>query len=172
MLYTSAFSVFGVTKTLRKHVSPWYTDECEQARHVLKYANKQYRRLKTFECVNLVIGKRRLFRQAKRRAKFKYNRSQRETLHTTATNNPKQFWDLIRKNKNKYKKNNSDVPSQEFYEHFKTLFSEYESFTDNDVENVINNDTFCDQIIDQLDCDFNDDDVIKAINSLKRGTSP
>ncbi|WAQ94199.1 hypothetical protein MAR_006670, partial [Mya arenaria] len=167
VLYTSAFSVFG-----EKHVSPWYTDECEQARRDLKYANKQYRRLRTIECVNLVIGKRRMFRQAKRNAEFKYNQSQRETLHNTATNNPKQFWDLIRKYKNKYENNNSDHSSREIYEHFKTLFSNSESFTDNDVENVINNDTFGDQIIDQLDCDFNVDDVIKAINSLKRGRSP
>ena len=52
VLYKSAFHAFGVTK----QTSPWYTSECEVARRELKFANKQYKHLRTDDFSKLVLG--------------------------------------------------------------------------------------------------------------------
>lgn len=53
-----------------------------------------------------------------------------------------------------------------FYEHFKSLFSETTVFSDPGVENTVNDEIF-DHVVDQLDCDFSYDEVIKAISFLR-----
>ena len=89
-------------------------------------------------------------------------------MHNASKTNPKKFWDLIRKFKKKHK-NNSNISAQEFYDHFKSLFST-EAFVDHDVENTVH-DEFYNIVVDELDRDFTIEDVVKAISNLKRKKS-
>ena len=182
-LYKNAFKIFGVRKRVilssnqhnntfkRQHKNPWFTNECENARREFKHANKQYRRQRTPESSNLVVIKRRFFRKVNKRAKAQYNNKKKSELNNAAKHNPKKFWDLVRKYKNKYKRN-GEISALEFYNHFRELFSENDTFVNDDVENLTNNDLHTNANIDQLDSDFSLDEITKAISALKRGKSP
>ncbi|XP_053375116.1 uncharacterized protein LOC123554108 isoform X1 [Mercenaria mercenaria] len=175
-LYNIAYQVFGVNKTVysishnRKHENPWFTGDCYTAKHELNRANKIYRKTRTNENYFVVINKRRFYRNVQRKAKYAYARKQRSELHIASKNNPKKFWDLVRKYKKKCK-NNSNLSANDFYEHFKSLFSDNDVFMDQDVESTINDDTLNTNVVEMLDCDFTIEEVAKAIGTLKRQKS-
>ena len=174
ILYNTAYNVFGKRCKLRhpntrKNKNPWFTDECERARNELKHANKQYRRNRTDELAQNVINKRRVFKKIKRKAKAAYNNKQKIKLHDDAQSSPKKFWETVRKFKNK-KNKSENITIDEFYNHFKDVFSDKDNFTNVDVESGLSG---SDEVtLDELDREFTLDEVDKAIASLKRGKSP
>lgn len=94
---------------------------------------------------------------------------QKTDLHNAAKQNPKRFWDLIRKYRNKCK-NNNNLTANDFYEHFKSLFSNDIIYSDPDVEQLVNHDVLG-TVVNELDCDFSVDEVYTAIGNLKRQKS-
>jgi len=179
LMYENAFSVFGQTKTIykhntsknrRKHKSPWFTNECETARHDLRSAAKQYTRQNTRVNCAEIIGKRRVYRRAKRKAQAIYKSNQSKNLNLLAKTQPQKFWSEIRKVKTKNSnKSDINITKEEFLNHFEQLYSSDNEFSRDDVENKLLTDD--DIYIDQLDTDFDIDEIRCAILSLKRGKS-
>jgi len=179
ILYDTSFSLNGSAKVIhskskpkisRKLKSPWYDENCETARKEFRHANKAYSRHRTAENQEILLTKRRLFRIAKRRAKFKYNNAQKTKLNDLAKNKPQQFWKEIKK----FRKNNKagKVSKEDFYNHFKGLFSDSDLFQNDDVESNVNNDEYLNSNHDDfLDREFTVDEVLKAISTLKNGKS-
>ena len=179
ILYATAFDIFGVRKRVggtggpkrRKFTSPWFNTECEQAKRDFKSASNRYKRNKTQGFYDILIKKRKEYKIVKRKAKCKFKIQQKATFHEVSKNNPKKFWELIRKYKGKNKKN-SEVSSQDFYDHFYELLSNNDNFENEDVTKVLNDNTLDATTVAELDSDFTVDELFKAISSLKRGENP
>ena len=82
-------------KQERKYKSSWFTNECEAARREFKQANRTYTRNKTDVDVDILLTKRRLYRIAKRRTRYKFNLDQKRKLNNLAKSKPQQFWTEI-----------------------------------------------------------------------------
>jgi len=59
-------------------------NECEAARREFKQANRTYTRNKMDVNVDILLTKRRLYRKAKRRARYKFNLDQKRKLNNLA----------------------------------------------------------------------------------------
>ena len=55
-----------------------------------------YTRNKTDVNVDILLTKRRLYRKAKRRARYKFNLDQKPKLNNLAKSKPQQFWKEIK----------------------------------------------------------------------------
>lgn len=177
-LYSTTFSVFGHSKYVthskadkpRKFKSPWFTHACETARTELKLANKAYKKQRSSENRNTVIFKRRQYCKVKRKARFDFKQKQKDTLHELSNAQPRKFWSEIRKIKGK-KGNRSTLSANDFFEHFKNLFTDEQQFQNENIEATLVDDDFSQEKVDALDCRFNVEEVILAIKLLKRGKS-
>lgn len=69
------------------------------------------------------------------------------------------------------KSTKNELSSDDFFEHFKNLFSNEETFKNNFVEERLNSNDTVYNNVDELDMDFTVDDVIKDFSSLKSGRS-
>ena len=85
-----------------------------------------------------------------------------------AKTEPNKFWSEIRKFRKRNDKNN--IPLNDFYEHFKNLFSNDDIFENIQVESQLNDQSF-DVNVEELDQSICTEEVVKAIESLKRGKS-
>lgn len=179
VLYNTAYKVFGESprltqmndKPVRKYKSPWFTHECELARQQLKSANRACKKYKTSYLRAVVIDKRRAYCKTKRSAKIIYKNKQRQFFTDTAKKQPQKFWDEIRKLMGK-KKCTTDIKPEDFFEHFKNLYSDEDSFRDDDVEHYLSQQDSSNIHIEQLDCNITIDEVKNAIENLKRKKSP
>ena len=99
-----------------------------------------------------------------------FKNKQKNTLNDAAKNNPKKFWDLIKKYKNKTK-NESNITADDFFQYFKDIFENEDSFKSENVEDFLNNNDNTHNV-ESLDSNFNEDEVLKAIQHLKRHKSP
>ena len=175
-IYDKAYSVNGKSikhsncnKNKRKNKSPWFTNECEQVRKELRSINKTYKKEKTAHYRNILIRKRRSFRLINRKARASYMTKQKRKLHTLASNNPQKFWKGIKNIKNKRSRLKNNLCADDFFNHFKHVFTNDDNFANINVENNINTNLQIE--VDQLDADFTCDEILKAITSLKRGKS-
>ena len=145
ILYNKAYEVFGQLKiihngrscTQRKNSSPWFNNDCVIARAELKRANKLFRKYRTLEYHEHVVNGRKQYRKVKRRAQFNYKQNQRQKLHEMAINNPRGFWHEIKRMKVDGS-SPSKIVLSDFFDHFKHLFSDGNSFTADHVEQFIN----------------------------------
>ena len=172
------FSVFGKIKTAkrsnfseteRKFKSPWFTEECETARRELKSANKANRKYRSRDTRDVMVEKRKNYCKVKRWARNKFKLKQRNTMHNLAKSQPKKFWSEIRKMKGHYS-DQSKITADDFFTHFKSLFSSDQNFQNEETETHISGDIPV-NVIEQLDCAFTRTEVLAAIQSLKRGKS-
>ena len=178
VLYKTSFKTYGTSKQIgrvvnkkaRKFKSPWFTKECETARQELKRANKLFAKNKSQSLRELVVSKRRLYNTAKRHARTKFKIEQKSRLHNAARTQPQEFWREIRKIKGNCS-NRSTLTSDEFYEHFKGLYSTENVFANDDTEQELENESYILRNVEQLDCNFSIQEVEKAIGCLKRGKS-
>ena len=173
-----AVSVFGKgpdiaanhNKRNRKLNSPWFNFECETARRELHFASRAYKKCKSQLNRDLMIACQSRYRSAKKRAKIYYKNEQKVTLHSLSRDSPTKFWNEVRKFKTIDAKCKTD--NESLFKHFKTLFSNDDVFSNHHTESFLNNDNSDSVSIDELDKDFNTDEVISAINCLNRGKSP
>ena len=177
LLYNCAFINYGKVKTNirkngteRKFRSPWFNNECETARKNFKIAKRLFYKDKSNNNRLSFTQARKSYNSVKKKAKSLYKLSQQDKMHTYSRTDPQKFWNEIKKfNKNK---SNSNISSEEFFQHFKDLFPSDEIFKNPNVE--CNLDQFFNENLytENLDKDFTIDEVLKAISSLKRGKSP
>ncbi|MES9883266.1 MAG: reverse transcriptase family protein [Sedimenticola sp.] len=180
-LYNTAFSVFGVSRQINtgrhvtKHNSPWFTRECETARADLQVANKAYRSYRCDATHSVLVTKRSVYCKIKRFAKRKFERDRKIRLRELAQNNARQFWSEIRRIRGNAN-NSPDVSLDDFFDHFKEVYSIAEPFRDLDVEtrvsDVLNVDSNNSQNpIEILDSAFSYEEVDSAVGKLKRNKS-
>lgn len=166
------------SKPLRKYNSPWFNHECEAARSEFKLANKVYRKQKTLQAHDRLIIARRKYCSVKRKAKAVYNKQKQTYIHNLATNNPRLFWSEIKRIKGDTS-TSSGISTDEFFDHFKDIYSNVDDFKINYVEEIINqlgtdpDFNFPVQInTESPDAVITSQDVHKAISKLKRSKSP
>ena len=94
---------------------------------------------------------------------------QTRTLHSLSRDSPTKFWNEVRK----FKTNDAKckIDNESLFNHFRTLFSN-DVFSNHDTESFLHNDNSNSVSIDELDKDFNIDEIIFAINYLNRAKSP
>ena len=153
----------------RKFKSPWFNGDCEIARREFRSASRSYSKCKTQLSRDLMIACQKRYRTAKKRAKFKYKNAQKRKLRELSESNPCKFWSEIKKFKSKDKKCKIDNAS--LFNHFRTLFSNENVFVNEETELFLNDDNRESVSIFELDKDFVVEEVISAINCLKRGKS-
>ncbi|MCG8046841.1 MAG: hypothetical protein N0E48_14600 [Candidatus Thiodiazotropha endolucinida] len=178
VLYTTSFQIYGTSKPIgrvnktrsRKYKSPWFTNECELARRELKRANKIYAKNRSTAARNCVVSKRKMYSAAKRRARAKFRSEQKSRLHNYAKLQPQLYWQEIKKIRGS-NKTTSRLTSDDFYTHFKNLYSSENIFVNENVERELEAEAENLRNVEQLDCNFSIQEVGAAIRSLKRGKS-
>ena len=179
VLYSQAFSVFGASKSVnqnktkynRKFKSPWYTQQCEIARRELQSANRAFRKHKSDECRTILMDKRRSFCRIKRYAKRKYQSDQKQRLQDIAKSQPQKFWDELRRIRGS-DKTATNLTAEDFFDHFNNLYSSSEAYKNEEVEATLSNNTIPNTTVNELDHDFSEEEIDKAINVLKCRKSP
>lgn len=185
-LYNTAFQVFGQVKRLncnntsnRTYTSPWFNYECEVARAELKRANKQFRKYRTHTLHETLVTKRKHYSTVKKHARFIYNQTKKQKLHDLASNNPRLFWQEIRRMRGNTP-NDTPLCLQDFFEHFKDIYSANSDFKQAFVEQFVergldgNYESSNMQHYDTsaLDATITCAEVKMAICKLKRSKSP
>lgn len=176
-LYEKACNVFGTKSNTRiseqtncHNNNTWFNAECKSAKRELRNANRNYRRLRSSENRDILVIKRRRYKQMKRKAKSYYNNKKKTYLHELAKKCPQKFWSEIKKFKSSAK-GSSKLNEHDFFQHFKNLYGDDNVFCVDDIDEQVNTDTDHDSVIDELDNDFSVDEVERALSSLKRGKS-
>lgn len=170
LLYERAFEIFGKTTTYnkkipnRKFTSLWYNHECEKARREFSSATRTYKNNNR----TILLASRKKYRAVKRKSEANF-KQEKNKLHNFAKTQPQKFWKKIKKLKKK-KTDVGNITIDEFYEHFKDLYSTNDVFLNNQVDEELSN-TLNHNIVEELDKDFTLEDVLSAISSLKAGKS-
>lgn len=173
-LYSCSYAVFGTithnnSNTENKtHTTPWFTTECKAARADLRRANKLYRKHKTIRSRELLSSSRKHYRRAKRISKGNYLNRQRQTMHSLASNSPNKFWSELRRLRGKNKTQQTKLSADDFYSHFKHLYSPDEIYSDPNTHDRLSQESVILTNIEQLDCSFTCDEVRKTILKMKR----
>jgi exonuclease III len=175
LLYEKAFDTFGKTTTNnkkipnRKFTSLWYNHECENARKEFSSATRTYKNNRSPNNRKILLASRKKYRSVKRKSEANFKRQEKNKLHNFAKNQPQKFWKEIKKLK-KNKTDIGDITIEEFYDHFKDLYSNNDVFLNNQVDEELSN-NLNQNIVEELDKDFTLEDVLTAISSLKTGKS-
>ena len=179
LLHQCAFKIYGTCtrkpvqspkfRQMRKYKSPWFNAECETARRNYRSAKRSFGKNKSIEIRGLLLQSRKTYNSTKIKARRNFQLKQRDSMHKYAKSDPQKFWKEIRKLNLRSEKN--DISPEEFFEHFKDLFCDRDTFTNDEVEQELPYLLQENAYIDSLDKDFSIDEVNKAIASLKRGKS-
>lgn len=133
-----------------------------------------YYRNKSTINIEVLLTKRRLYRIAKRRAKCKFNRTKK--IHNFAKNKPQQFWKEIRKLKSKTSSTCNKQVVHAIYRKMNymtilknclliKMFNLMILWRKSWIMNIFVNNNH----VETLDCDFTEDNIVKAIDALKCG---
>ena len=153
----------------RKFRKKWFNNEREYARRGFPATCREYRNDRSYVKLQSMKTKRRDYKKVIRKAKGNFDLKQREELHRLAKSSPQRFWDEIKKIKNK-RNNDVRISSEEFFCHFKELFSNDNMFKNDDIEEELENyDTY--KYVENLDMDIEVNEVQSAILAMKRGKS-
>ena len=156
----TAASVFGKRKVKkhqnRKH-KPWFDKECCEKRKTYTCSKRLYKRFRT-------VQNRDCIRQAGKNYKnYNYHKQFAKKLQNLRSTDPKQYWNLLRKNK---KKNEVKVSLQDLLTHFKDLGGERDG-DDND-EMILPED----MNDEPINSPVTEQEIREVVKELKIGKSP
>ena len=176
LMYDACFSVFGKTVTgVNRKVpdvqkkAPWFDEDCRATKASFLNAKRVFRD-NTFSTARKesFLEARKKYALAKRKARRKFDQSERARYSNMGKNSPKQFWRTINNLRKGKQTKTQPIGIDEFAEHFKRI---------SNISNITNhafdpNPNVAQTDIEELDRDISFGEIEKAINSLKRGKSP
>ena len=176
VIYDISFQVNGHKFTSRANNSKmtksvWFNDMCKEAKTRFYECKREFKNNPTDENKLNFLMSRREFNDAKRKAKRLFHYNEKQKLLSLSKSNTRKFWKYINKFKNtcKSKNDNSDISLEEFTEHFKSLSNiSFGNFQQDESNTTLNHDEVN---IEELDCPFTNEELLKAISTLKRNKS-
>ena len=113
-----------------RHQKYWFDEECRLKRQAFKIALKDLNRDPSDTARHNYLTKRKDYKYCCRNKKLHYNKALARNMNDMRRLKPREFWNMFKKTKPKIQ--NSDIPIEDFLEHFKKLSS------DNDANKMLN----------------------------------
>ena len=181
-LHDTAFDVFGKTSCNTNYApqhkkvrNEWFDETCVNAQQEFKSARNIFNRSKNEETrINFTRARTR-FNRIKRKAKQKYKIKEGRRINSMAKSQPKKFWQNIKSTFKKKQERAETLTSDDLHEYFKAMFDEN---LENDISDQDLNKAETDPNIDpnisndQLDADFTEEELRRAIFSQKDNKAP
>ena len=174
LIYDACFTEFGKTVTVRSRKppegvkkAPWFNEECRAAKAEFLNAKRGFKHNESsLSGRNKLFDSKKKYSFAKRKAKRKYEQSERCKFANMGKNSPKTFKKHVNNLRKGHCSVDDSVSIEQFAEHFKNLSN---NSTNQNFEFDI--DDF-ETEIEELDKEISLDEIKKVIMSLKRGKSP
>ena len=174
IIYDVCFSVCGKTvrvkgsQSKKRKPAVWFNQDCKDsksaflnAKRTLKNSYSENNKIAFLEARSILVQTKRTCR-----ARLKFQNEQKFKLADMSKRAPKQFWK--KKIRNKKSSDTSDLTNGEFHDYFYGLMNNRNVGNNMDFSNLpdINTD------VQDLDKPISEAEILKAIDSLKRGKSP
>ena len=141
---------------LKKPKKPYFNKLCKSKRHTFLIARKRYRHQNSQHNLHTMKEAGREYkREVKKSYKNHLKSIQKSFITLKKSNNPKEYWNLLNKGKNK---NEINCSMQDFYNFFKEL---------NSSENSTDNFSESEQIENELDEFIGEAEILSCISKLK-----
>ena len=169
LLLDSANKTFKPKTFEQNDNKPWFGPKCHQMRKKYHVARANYRKLKS------TVNKTRLNVASREYKKTMIHYINKHIDNTTnklrqmKSKDPKKYWKLLRKNKNRNNTKTSMPTINEFYEHFKNVNKNDDPSVDNSQSFYNNDSDFNDTI---LNSHITTDEILKCIANLKNSKTP
>ena len=176
LIYDLSFHLCGKTihigntnsnKSVHKNTL-WFNNECKQHKRNF-YTHKRIFKLNPSDDNKInFLSARNGFCSAKRKARRSFYSKEKSSLALLSKNNPRKFWKYINKYKNKSNSTSNNIDIEDFVQHFKSTSNtpHFSSYSLDDHRTV--DDSIC---IDELDCIFTVEEIVKTVANLKRHKS-
>jgi hypothetical protein len=153
----------------RNKRSCWFDNNCREGKKQFYLKKREYKENPSNENRINFLNARSDYCKTKCNAKRKYSYKEKTTLSVLSKTNPRKFWKYVNKYKNKSYSSSNDISMQEFVDYFKqsSNTAHYSSFNSND----FTDNTDVPINIEELDCPFTLDEILRTITSLKRNKS-
>jgi hypothetical protein len=147
----------------------WFDKDCVQMKKAYLHSLYNFRRTLSETDRIIMYQKKKLYKQWARKAKWKHKKSFSIELAKLKKSSPREFWKFFRKKKCN---NSGNINSEQFYEHFKSLHTNFTQPNNAEVDEWLvdneqtgNNQT--NMIFPQLDTAITDGEIDSAIKDLK-----
>ena len=172
MIYV--FSVCGKTVRIkgnqakRRKPATWFNQDCKDGKRAFLNAKRTLKNSYTENYKIAFLEARSSFLKIKRKARLKYQNEEKVRLADMSKNAPKSFWKNINNFRNKKSSATGGLTIGEFQEYFNRIMNNRDRGENLDFSNKpdINIE------VQELDKPITEAEILKAINSLKRGKSP
>ena len=152
-------------KNVNKLSKPWFNIDCRNARNSYHKTRRLYNKHKTERYKTLLKNVSKHYKNTVSKNIKKHRDEKIHKLRNLKTSNSKEFWRII--NDDKCKPNKS-APLQDLYEYFKNI-NEHE---DNPAHELNNDTDSFTHLNEEINKHITEDEIIKAIHSLKLNKSP
>ena len=154
-----------------KRNKPWFDANCSSINRTIRRLCRLLRKKPWDKTLRLeIMCKKKLLRKIIRKQHRNYKRKLLDKLLSAEQANPTEFWNIVNKMKGKEKKEfSSEIEPNTWYNYFKKLMNiEYTNhFEENPKDKPIINKHNTGKLNDDISCQ----EVLKALNQLKRGKS-
>ena len=149
-----------------KHDRPWFGHQCRNARKKYHLARRKYNLYNSSENKQQLISESRAYKKTMTKFINKHKKQQQNKLRQMQKSQPREYWKFLNSLK---QKKQSEIPStQQFYEYFKTVYSQ------DDADASENSDIFDHNFENPnefLNCPFTPNEIDKCIKKLKNAKS-
>jgi hypothetical protein len=169
ILHKYAFEVYGRSVLVRDNAIPerpnneWFDEKCATARRNFHSARNIFQRHPSDANRHSYISTRNLFNKTKRKAQAICKRRKGIELCKIAKTEPRKCWSVLRPKR----KTKCVVDNETISKYFENVLGADPPELSEEVLNLINSDHFENVDIDALYSEITEDDIIKAIATLK-----
>lgn len=158
----------GIDTVTNTYKNKWYGSDCKKARKVYNKARKLYDKSPSQYNKNMLNITSKQYKHTMNKYINKFNKSNEDKLRRLQSKQPKSYWKILNKFKNK-NSNKSFPKLQELYTHFKNINNSDDSDNEHISENEMEID---DNSQNSLNAPFTNDEIRKCIHNLKSNKSP
>ena len=159
------------SKTFVKRVNTWYDGECKKLKRESNIALRNYRTNKTNVNFDIYWSFKSKYKNTCRTKRWNYEKSKTTSLENSLKN-PRLFWEKVRELTG-HTVRTPDISDEAWLVHFKTLFGDAETVTENifDVPNSSADEDFSEIENDILNTEITSYEISAAIKGLKLNKS-
>ena len=184
LLHDMAFDSFGKTFKTKSYnnenansTNEWFDESCKNARRYFNTARNAFNRAASEENRQNFTRTRTRCNKIKKKAKAKYKLNEGQRISKLAKRDSRKFLKKIRKSIKKKVDGADTLTIDDLYTHFKSVFSEsHENNNQNNDPNIINpaenNTEYQNAVDDELDVEFTESELRRAVFAQKDNKSP
>ena len=155
-----------------KKDAPWFDDTCRDKRFYFHQMLNRYRENKNDDSRINMSKARSEYKTAIRKAKYSFDKKKTERLENARFKNARQYWNLLKKTAGIKP---SNIPLTSFEKYFKAINNPTEPFYSPDEDILFFNERYerneFNIMFEELNIDFSQDEILKAISQLKTNKS-